>query len=65
LIAVEPSKGMRDGWEKKIGEVEGLESSGVKIGIQDGLFDKIPVEDGKADLVSPFISSSRVEEGHS
>jgi len=56
---------MRDGWEKKIGEVEGLESSGVKIGIQDGLFDKIPVEDGKADLVSPFISSSRVEEGHS
>jgi len=52
LIAVEPSEGMREGWEKKIGEVEGLRESEIRVEIQDGLFDKIPVEDGKADLVS-------------
>ncbi|GAA5900069.1 class I SAM-dependent methyltransferase [Sporobolomyces salmoneus] len=54
LLAIEPSEGMRKGWEKKHDE-EGLrtelEEKGIKVEIRDGLFDKIPVEDGKADLV--------------
>ncbi|GAA5962920.1 hypothetical protein JCM3765_005920 [Sporobolomyces pararoseus] len=52
LIAIEPSKGMREGWEKKQVELEkGLKEEGIEVVIRDGLFDKIPVEDGKADLV--------------
>ncbi|GAA6059016.1 hypothetical protein JCM10212_001241 [Sporobolomyces blumeae] len=46
LIAVEPSKGMRQGFEDKVKSV-----GGTKVSIQDGLFDKIPVQDGKADLI--------------
>ncbi|CEQ39491.1 SPOSA6832_01033 [Sporobolomyces salmonicolor] len=51
-LAVEPSEGMRVGFEKKLPEVAALEGSGLQVAIVDGLFDKIPVEDGKADLVS-------------
>ncbi|GAA5962249.1 hypothetical protein JCM21900_000137 [Sporobolomyces salmonicolor] len=50
-LAVEPSEGMRVGFEKKLPEVAALEGSGLQVAIVDGLFDKIPVEDGKADLV--------------
>ncbi|GAA5881738.1 hypothetical protein JCM16303_006432 [Sporobolomyces ruberrimus] len=50
MIAVEPSQGMREGWEKKQKEVD-LKESGIKVSIQDGLFDKIPVGDAQADLV--------------
>lgn len=52
MIAVEPSQGMREGWEKKQKEVD-LKESGIKVSIQDGLFDKIPVGDAQADLVRP------------
>jgi hypothetical protein len=42
---------MREGWEKKQAQVD-LKESRIQVSIQDGLFDKIPVEDGNADLVS-------------
>jgi len=58
FIAVEPSRGMREGWEKKHEEtftrIGRLKESGIKVEIRDGLFDKIPVEDAKADLVRVF-----------
>ncbi|GAA6016059.1 hypothetical protein JCM11491_000655 [Sporobolomyces phaffii] len=53
LIAVEPSRGMRDGFEKKLDELDRNRSASrrVRVSIQDGLFDRIPVDDAKADLV--------------
>ncbi|SCZ92282.1 BZ3501_MvSof-1269-A2-R1_Chr2-1g04328 [Microbotryum saponariae] len=45
-IAVEPSEGMRKGFEHKWDRTNGVDMECV-----DGLFDKIPVEDAKADLV--------------
>ncbi|GAA5888259.1 hypothetical protein JCM5296_000250 [Sporobolomyces johnsonii] len=54
-LAVEPSEGMRVGFEKKLHEVEALEGSGIKVAIVDGLFDQIPVEDGKADLAFHWV----------
>ncbi|GAA5942171.1 class I SAM-dependent methyltransferase [Sporobolomyces koalae] len=50
LIAVEPSRGMRQGWNEKSNVAE-LEQNGIEASIEDGLFDKIPVADTTADLV--------------
>lgn len=46
VVAVEPSEGMREGFNAKLEKVHGIDVS-----IQDGLFDKIPAEDSSVDLV--------------
>lgn len=61
LTAVEPSEGMREGFEKKL---EGLEGTGIELAVVDGLFDRIPAPDASADLVrslAPSDLSSRAE----
>ncbi|GAA5937562.1 hypothetical protein JCM3775_001271 [Rhodotorula graminis] len=50
LTAVEPSEGMRAGFDKGL-EKEGLLKSGIQVSCVDGAFDKVPVGDGEADLV--------------
>ncbi|GAA5840381.1 hypothetical protein JCM3766R1_000271 [Sporobolomyces carnicolor] len=53
LIAIEPSKGMRQGWQSKHDQElkDKVEANGLTVEIRDGLFDKIPVTDQQADLV--------------
>ncbi|BGP40108.1 hypothetical protein JCM10449v2_004066 [Rhodotorula kratochvilovae] len=48
--AVEPSKGMREGFDRALKE-EGLDKGEVEVDCVEGTFEKIPAEDGEADLV--------------
>lgn len=59
LIAIEPSKGMRQGWQSKHDQElkDKVEANGLTVEIRDGLFDKIPVTDQQADLVRLFFPS--------
>ncbi|GJN90491.1 hypothetical protein Rhopal_003502-T1 [Rhodotorula paludigena] len=47
VLAVEPSEGMREGFENKLKDVEQGE---IDVKIVDGTFERIPVEDASADL---------------
>jgi len=51
LLAVEPSSGMREGFENGMAKA-GVEVGGEKVvNVVDGRFDSVPVEDGWADVV--------------
>lgn len=53
LVCVEPSEGMREGFENRLKEERGKGSldDEVEVKCVEGLFDSIPVEDASADLV--------------
>ncbi|KAK4053888.1 hypothetical protein OIO90_003725 [Microbotryomycetes sp. JL221] len=50
LHCVEPSKGMRQGFQDKLDTANDIDRS-IKVDVVDGLFDQIPVEDKSADMV--------------
>lgn len=52
VLAVEPSEGMREGFENKLKDVE---QGAIDVKIVDGTFERIPVEDASADLVRSSI----------
>ncbi|GAA5850330.1 hypothetical protein JCM8547_001834 [Rhodosporidiobolus lusitaniae] len=58
LTAVEPSEGMREGFEKALvekglreGGKEGGRVGGTEVTVVDGTFEKVPVEEGSVDMV--------------
>ncbi|GAA6040880.1 hypothetical protein JCM8097_003165 [Rhodosporidiobolus ruineniae] len=55
LRAIEPSEGMRKGFEKGLEAVGGRDAdgkvNGIEVTVEDGTFERIPAEEGEADLV--------------
>lgn len=66
LLAVEPAEGMREGFLAAL-KGSGLETkdTGIDVEIVDGVFDKIPVEDGTVDLVRLTLFADVVTAGGS
>ncbi|BGP08102.1 hypothetical protein JCM10049v2_003947 [Rhodotorula toruloides] len=66
IICVEPSEGMREGFEKATlggafgwaGKDEKVDEGGVEVECVDGTFEHVPVEDGSADMAFHWTGSN-------